>query len=222
MAVRFTRVISLGDIGSDCEGVARALIREGSAGVTLSAFNNQAKERRQTWNPQKVDWLKKYETKLGKPFAVDGIYGKAVHIKLTPHFDALAEKMMLTWRPPPPPLVEPKQGWHSLHPSLYEVYTIGRNMGLFDLGTYNGASDLPSGAPSDHSVGPPAYAFDLGIDPDLGYDHDVGRAYFHVCLRKPQVEYVILGTKIGYRRTGLIAYYGYGGHSNHVHVSGNR
>jgi hypothetical protein len=221
MAVRFTRVLTLGDTGSDCEGVARALIREGSAGVTLTAFNKQTNERRETWNDQKCDWLKKYERKLGDPFSVDGIYGKAVHLELTPHFDALAASMMLTWRPPPPPLVEPKQGWHTLHNSLYQIYSIGRQMGLFDLGTYNPASDLPSGNPSDHSVYP-AYAFDLGIDPDIGYDHDVGRAYFSICMRTPAVEYVILGTKIGQRRTGLISYYGYGGHQNHVHVSGNR
>lgn len=221
MNVRFTRVISLGDTGSDCEGVARALIREGSAGVTLTAFNKQTNERRETWNEQKRDWLKKYETHLGDPFSVDGIYGRAVHEKLEPHFDELASKMMLTWRPPPPPLVEPKQGWHTLHNSLYQIYSIGRQMGMFDLGTYNPASDLPSGNPSDHSVYP-AYAFDLGIDPDIGYDHDVGRAYFSICMKRPEVEYVILGTRIGQRRTGLINYYGYGGHSNHVHVSGNR
>lgn len=221
MVVRFTRVISLGDTGSDCQGVGRALIREGSAGVTLTAFNKQTPERRNTWNEQKVDWLKKYEKKLGDPYTVDGIYGRGAHIKLTPHFDPLAEKMMEAWRPPPPPLVMPKQGWQYLHNSLYEIYSIGIRMGLFDLGTFNPNSDLPSGEPSDHSVYP-AFAFDLGIDPDIGYDHPIGRAYFQICMTRPEVEYVILGTKIGYRRTGLINYYGYGAHSNHVHVSGNR
>ncbi len=221
MAVRYTRAIGKDMQGSDCEGVARALIRQGSAGVTLSAFNAQTPERRRTWNTQKMDWLKKYETKLGDPFSVDGIYGRAVHERLESHFDDLATKYMAEWKPPPPPLVEPVQGWAYLHSSLWDIYSVGRRMDLFDLGTYNPASRLPSGAPSDHAVFPP-YAFDLGFDPDTGYEHDIARAFFGICMRRPEVEYVILGNRIGTRRTGLINYYGYGGHSNHVHVSGNR
>lgn len=219
MAVRFTRVISLGETGSDCEGVGRALIREGSAGVTLAAFNKQTQERRRTWNQQHADWLKKFEKKSGHQ--PDGIYGPSVHIDLSPHFDASATLMMKTWRPPPPPLIEPKQGWDALHKSLWDIYSVGCRMGLFDLGTWNPASTLPSGNPSDHSV-KPAYAFDLGIDPDIGWEHDVARAYFYIALKRPEVEYVILGNKIGDRRTGMIHYYGYGSHNNHVHVSGNR
>jgi hypothetical protein len=219
--VRFTRVISLGDVGSDCEGVGRALIREGSAGVTLSAFNDQTTERRRTWNAQKRDWLKKYERALGDPFSVDGIYGRGVHEELKPHFDAMAAKLMADWRPPPPPLIEPVQGFNSLHESLWQVYSTGRSMHLFDLGTWNPRSRLPSGAPSDHAVHP-AFAFDLGLDPDIGWEHDTARAFFYICLKTPAVEYVILGNRIGYRRTGTVGLYGSGDHYNHVHVSGNR
>jgi hypothetical protein len=219
--VRFTRVISLGDFGSDCEGVGRALIREGSAGVTLSAFNDQTTERRRTWNAQKRDWLKKYERKLGEPFSVDGVYGRGVHETLEPHFDAMAAKMMADWRPPPPPLIEPKQGFDSLHESLWRIYSTGRSMELFDLGTWNPRSTLPSGAKSDHAVYP-AFAFDLGFDPDIGWEHDIARAFFHICLKTSSVEYVILGNRIGYRRTGTIGSYGSGDHYNHIHVSGNR
>jgi len=195
------------------------LIREGSAGVTLVAFNKQTPQRRQTWNAQKCDWLEKFEKKSGhKP---DGIYGPSVHVDLSPHFDALATKMMLTWKPPPPPLIEPRQGWDSLHSSLHDIYSVGRRMGLFDLGTWNPDSTLPSGNASDHSVYP-AYAFDLGFDPDLGWEHDIARAYFYIAMKRPQVEYVILGNRIGDRRTQMVNYYGYGAHNNHVHVSGNR
>lgn len=219
MAVRFTRVISLNDQGSDCEGVARALIREGSTGVTLEAFNKQTQTRRRTWNLQKVDWLKKFEKKSGH--AQDGIYGKWVHEDLTPYFDALAAKYMQQWKPPPPPLIEPVQGWSALSSTLHDIYSVGRRMDLFDLGTWNPNSNLPSGAPSDHSV-KPAFAFDLGFDPDTGFQHDIARAFFYIAIKRSEVEYVILGNRIGDRRTQMVNYYGYGAHDNHVHVSGNR
>jgi hypothetical protein len=219
--VRFTRVLGEGAQGSDCEGVARALIREGSAGVTLAAFNEQTVARRRTWNAQHMDWLRKYERKLGPPFTADGIYGRAVHEKLERHFDARARELMAMWKPPPPPLIEPIQGFEKLHESLWEIYSTGRRLGLHDLGCWNPNSTLPSGLPSDHAVYP-AFAFDLGFDPDIGWAHDEARAFFYVAMRKPSVEYVILGGRIGYRRTGTIAPYTYGGHMNHVHVSGNR
>jgi len=217
-AVRFTRVIGPDDTGADVEGVARALCREGS-GATLSAFAKQTVERRQTWNQQKQDWLKKFEKTQGvKP---DGIYGKWIHGELSPHFDAKAISLMDTWKPPPPPLIEPRQGFDSLHRSLWDIYSVGRRLDLFDLGTYNPDSNLPSGNPSDHAVYP-AYAFDLGINPDIGFEHDLARSFFYIALKRPEIEYVILGNRIGYRRTGLVSYYGYGGHENHAHCSGNR
>lgn len=125
--------------------------------------------------------------------------------------------------PDKPKLIEPKQGFSSLHKSLWAAYSYGRSKGLFDLGTYNKASRLPSGAPSDHSVWP-AFAFDLGFDPDTGWDHAIARAvanYYvdhHVELN---IEYVILGTKIWSRSRGWHSYTG-GGHMNHIHVSGVR
>ena len=53
--------------------------------------------------------------------------------------------------PPPPKYVEPAQGFASLDRALWDEFTIGRNLGLADLGTYNHASRLPSGLPSDHA-----------------------------------------------------------------------
>lgn len=146
----------------------------------------------------------------------------------TEHADAYAKYAYKIWtapkpKPIPPPAIEPIQGWNSLHSSLYEAFSLGRNMGLSDLGTYNPGSYLPSGSPSDHAVYP-AYAFDLGIEPDTGWSNDVGRSFFYAMIGRREVEYVILGDKIWSRpraSEGIRTYYS-GGHSNHVHVSGNR
>lgn len=230
MDVRFTRVIGPGDEGTDCEGVARALIRQGSAGVTLAAFTAQTIERRRTWNAQHRDWLMKYERTLGGDFSVDGIYGRGVHEELEPHFDPMAADLMARWKPELPPLIEPRQGFASLHSSLHEPYSMGRRMGLFDLGTYNSKSRLPSsGRLSDHASSrtgatvpsPPAMAFDLGFDPDTGFLHDTARAFFFAMTVWPTVEYVILGDRI-WTEEGGVHPYTFGGHGGHVHVSGFR
>ena len=156
-----------------------------------------------------------------------GNMGEATFEVLWSHADAYSRYAYRLWsapKPKPPPLNEPVQGFSSLHKSLWSLYDTGIRMGLHpDLGTFNPASDLPSGAPSDHSVGPPAYAFDLGVDPDNGWDNAVGRAFFHLCMRDPACEYVILGDRIASRNYDwTIRRYSYGGHSNHVHVSGIR
>jgi len=119
-----------------------------------------------------------------------------------------------------PKLVEPVQGFKSLHRSLWPLYSVGRSLGLSDLGTYNPASRLPSGAPSDHAVYP-AYAFDLGVDPDVGYADQEGRKLFDLARADAAVEYVILGDKIWSQARGLHGYTG-GSHDNHVHVSGRK
>ncbi len=156
-----------------------------------------------------------------------GQFGQGTLDAMWPYADAYAKWVYRTWsapKPKPPPLNEPVQGFSSLHKSLWPLYDLGIRMGLHpDLGTWNPASDLPSGAPSDHSVGPPAYAFDLGVEPDNGWANDVGRAFFHLCMRNPACEYVILGDRIASRNFDwTIRHYSYGGHSNHVHVSGIR
>lgn len=143
--------------------------------------------------------------------------------------DAYAKWVYRTWtapppKPIPPPLVEPKQGFDSLHKSLWGTYSLGIQMGLEpDLGTYNAASFLPSGTPSDHAVNP-AYAFDLGFEPDIGWQHPVARSFFYAVMGKMEVEYVILGDRIWSRPRAAegIRTYMSGGHLNHVHVSGNR
>lgn len=154
-----------------------------------------------------------------------GHFGQATLDALWPYADAYARWVYRLWsapkpKPLPQELVEPTQGFASLTSSLREAYSLGRHMGLSDLGTYNPSSRLPSGAPSDHAVWP-AYAFDLGVEPDTGYDNPVGRAFFTAMIGRPEVEYVILGDHIWSRSQGVHFYSG-GGHANHCHVSGNR
>jgi hypothetical protein len=98
---------------------------------------------------------------------------------------------------------------------------VGRHrFGLTDLGTYNPASRLPSGAPSDHAVHP-AMAFDLGITPATGWANLKARAYVLWAAHQGEVEYVILGDRIYFGATSWRRYTA-GGHLNHVHVSGRR
>ena len=154
-----------------------------------------------------------------------GNMGQATLDALWQYADSYSKWVYRTWtapKPAPPPAVEPLQGWGSLHPSLHYLFSVGRTMGLSDLGTYNPASTLPSGGKSDHAVYP-AYAFDLGVEPDTGYANPIGRAFFHLCVGHPAVEYVILGDKIASRNYGwAVRSYSGGGHANHVHVSGLR
>lgn len=157
-----------------------------------------------------------------------GNMGQPTFDILWDHADAYSKYAYRVWTAPKPkpiplPEIVPIQGWSSLHSSLHQDFSLGRNMGLSDLGTYNENSNLPSGAPSDHAVWP-AYAFDLGVEPDTGWNNDVGRSFFLTMMGKPEVEYVILGNRIWSRpraSEGIRSYYG-GGHDNHVHVSGNR
>lgn len=138
------------------------------------------------------------------------------------YFDAYGRWKYRRYQPPAK-LVEPVQGFDSLHRSLWTAYSMCRNAGVqfTDLGTYNPASRLPSGAPSDHAVHP-AFAFDIGIEPDTGWNNLKARALAVRVVKLPEVEYVILGSRIwtDWRKVWG-AYYG-GGHLNHIHVSGDR
>jgi hypothetical protein len=147
--------------------------------------------------------------------------------------DAYAKWVYRAWtapkpKPLPPELIEPYQGWSSLHSSLHEAYSLGRHMGLRDgpglaSGTYNPNSRLPSGSPSDHALYP-SRAFDLDIGPDTGWQNDPARAYFYALMGRPEINYLILGDRIWSRARaseGVRLYTG-GGHANHIHVSGIR
>lgn len=227
---RFTRVLKRGDIGSDVEGVSRAFIRDGLwPKMTLTVFGKMPVEKRRKYDGDRVAAQKRLEKQIGTE--PDGIYGRAGHEELEDRkaFDAKARALMASWKPDPPPLIEPKQGFDSLHPTLYRVYTMGISLGLIDLGTYNPKSRLPSGAISDHATSKdfaltpssPSKAIDFGIDPDTGWNNLEARSFVLAIWERPEIEYVILGDKIAVRGEGIRPYTA-GGHLNHVHVSGNR
>lgn len=89
--------------------------------------------------------------------------------------------------------------------------------GWKDDGTYNPASKLPNGQPSDHAVYP-AKAFDAGFDPSNPASKEAAIRFAQAMIGRPGIHYVILGDQIWSTDQGL-HYYPYGGHTSHVHVS---
>jgi hypothetical protein len=207
--------------GIDIDGHGHAMHKYLHDGQT-AAYLQQKESMRQTFGIAKRTLAKKCAKKAGLPEY--GVVGPNLYKVM---YDAGAYR----GRPEAcvqayidaqrPKLIEPNQGWDSLHVSLWKAYSLGRSKlyGFSDLGTWNPASRLPSGAPSDHSVHP-AFAFDLGIDPDTGWSHLKARAYVYQIAGWAEIEYVILGDRIWTDR-GLGRYHN-GGHMNHIHVSGNR
>ena len=122
-------------------------------------------------------------------------------------------------------LVEPRQGWDSLHSSLHLAYSLGRVRGFTDLGTY-------VNKPGDHGWDDRrrmAMAFDLGrkdrfLFKGWGYLKARRLAQMYVKHHKAlNIEYVILGRRIWSRSrpywhpltTGDTS------HDFHLHVSGH-
>lgn len=176
----------------------------------------------EVYNTRTADAVEQFQK--WKKLDTDGIYGQRTHDALWPYFDLYGRWTYRRFKPPIPrtEYVEPKQGFASLSRELWELFSIGRQdpYSFSDLGTYNPASRLPSGAPSDHAL-LPAKAFDLGIRPTTGWDNQLARQYFWEAVGRPEVHYVILGNRIWSKEKGVHSYTG-GGHENHVHVSGNR
>lgn len=112
-------------------------------------------------------------------------------------------------------LIKPRQGFASLRRDGWELYALGRRLGLSDLGTYNPSSTLPGGGKSDHAYSP-ARAFDLGLT--KAGTRERARWFYRHCRELPQVEYVIFEQLIWSRDRGEHAYTA-GGHDTHVHVS---
>lgn len=214
--IPFTRILEEGDTGPDVEAVGRALCRA-KCFINIRIFNRAPKKWRQNFGTRKVAALRKFEAK--KALAKDGKYGSKDHLRLARYFDGKAVDLMKSYKPPPPkpppvPQIEPNQGWRSLVPSLWGEYSLARSLGLSDLGTYNPASRLPSGARSDHAQYP-AQAFDVGFWP---YPNRAAFNFFNEMAGDDDVDYVIYGSMIWSRSSGLHRY-NYGGHYNHIHVS---
>ena len=101
--------------------------------------------------------------------------------------------------------------------SLWDEAQLASGSFASQIQSYNPASKLPSGAPSDHAVYP-AKAFDAMFSPAIGWAHGGARAFFQKMIGRAGIHYVILGDKIWSTDSGL-HHYGLGGHENHVHVS---
>lgn len=107
----------------------------------------------------------------------------------------------------------------SLDRGLADEYAIARStiVGFRDDGTYNPASRLPSGGPSDHAVYP-ARAFDAGFNPHDPASLRSAEDFASAMIGRPGIHYVILGDMIWSTEHGLHPYTE-GGHGSHVHVS---
>ena len=118
-------------------------------------------------------------------------------------------------------LIEPRQGFGSLHTSLHLAYSLGRVRGFTDLGTY-------VDKPGDHGIGPPCFAFDLGRADRFGFKgwgYLKARRLAKLYVRHNRalsLEYVILGRRIWSRAYGWHRYERDLSHLFHIHVSGVR
>jgi hypothetical protein len=228
---RFTRVLRRGDTGTDVQAISRAYIRANLwPQMTLTKFGKLPVKTRLTFDANRAGAQRRLEKQLGAKR--DGIYARSSHEELVARgvFDSTSIRLLKTWKPPEPPLIEPKQGFDSLHPSLHRVYTMGRMRSFTDLGTYNPKATLPGSTNlSDHASSkdcakvpsPPAKAIDFGIEPDTGWENREAREFVLAIWERPEIEYVILGDKIAIRGEGIRPYTA-GGHLNHIHISGNR
>lgn len=233
-----TRTLGLNASGKDVDGVKRTVYRaldQQDGGHRLRDHHNNRLVVRQRYGPFFALDVNRLKKQMGwKPNGkVEPSFFTAMAKKGYP--DALAIDLLNQYQdehkppPPPPKYVEPKQGFGSLVRDLWEAYTLGRNAGLTDLGTYNPSSRLPSGGPSDHAtsrkdgrIGEPACAFDLGFSPATGWDNPKARAFFHQMAGRPEVHYVILGNRIWSVEKGLHFYENSWDHAGHVHTSGYR
>lgn len=220
---RLTRTLRVGTYGADVEAAKRGMHRFLKTSQ-LYTFHRQRRIVKRTFGDGAAKLTRRAQGLAELP--VTGVFDRNLDMALRSAgaydaaADALFDEYERSLTPPKPVLIEPRQGFESLHRSLWEAYSIGRRAGLTDLGTYNPSSRLPSGAPSDHALWP-AFAFDLGCSPQTGYENLVARRFFNDMVGKPEVNYVILGNKIWSRAAGLHTYTA-GGHDNHVHVSGVR
>lgn len=131
------------------------------------------------------------------------------------------QQLLARYRAKHGPLYRPA----SLQPALHLAYSLAMVRSFTNLGTYNPASRLPSGRPSDHSVYP-AWAFDLGRPGWrglYGFGYLAARRYANLLADNADalnIEYVIVGRRIWSRSRGWQPYDSDRSHDWHVHVSG--
>jgi hypothetical protein len=121
-------------------------------------------------------------------------------------------------------LVEPRQGWGSLHKSMWLAYSMGRKRGYTDLGTYVD-KPLDHGWDDVHRM---ARAYDLGRRSPKFWQRAFGqkaaRAYLQLLIDNHEalgIDYVIYRDKIWSRAHGWHYYGPDKSHFWHIHVSGS-
>jgi hypothetical protein len=122
-------------------------------------------------------------------------------------------------------LVEPRQGFGSLHSSMHLAYSMGRVRGFTDLGTYVN-KPLDHGWDDVHRM---ARAFDLGREDGRFWRRQYGQLatwrYVRMLTRNHKalgIDYVIYRDKIWSRAHPEWRHYGPDtSHFWHVHVSGS-
>lgn len=210
--MKLKRPLRGSEIGADVRMVQRALNKWTRPGVEIPTNGR--------YDFRTIDRMVGFQLEQNiKP--ASGNFGQVTLDHLWPFFDAYGRWTYRRYEPLK--LVEPDQGWGSLDKTLWAAYSMCRNAGsqFTDLGTYNPASRLPSGAPSDHAVYP-AMAFDIGIEPNTGWNNLKARALALRLVKLPAIEYVILGNRIWTDWRKVWGAYYSGGHYNHIHVSGHR
>ena len=225
---RFTRPLALGDTGADVEGVNRAYVRAGfllaRVPAPIRVFNALPAKARRRFNKSSVNAANKLKKAEGwKPTNRHDFENHLV-LESSGAFDARAEALLKGWKPEPPKLVEPNQGWDSLHRSLWEAYSEARRRGFTDLGTY-------ANKPGDHGYRP-SWAFDVGHESRfnfLGWGYLKARRlakWYAKNYVRLNIRYVILGNRIWHRNTGrwgpFSNYERDKSHDFHIHVSGQR
>jgi len=128
------------------------------------------------------------------------------------------KELLLRYRNKHGKLVKPRQGWDSLHQKLWLAYSMGRNRGFTDLGTYANKA-------GDHGYWP-ARAFDLGRNNrffNRGWNYLVARRYAKLLVKHRKalnIDYVILGNRINSWRNPFWGFYTRDkSHYYHIHVS---
>jgi hypothetical protein len=123
-------------------------------------------------------------------------------------------------------LVKPRQGWDSLCDELHLVYSMFRQRGYTDLGTYVD-KPLDHGGTPWHR-GKPAWAFDVGRSPSTFWYRTWGQvqawAFCRFVIKNHKalnVEYLIFRDRIWSRDNGWRPYTRDRSHFYHIHVSGH-
>jgi hypothetical protein len=114
VTIPFGREIRLNNAGPDCKAVKRALARAGFGPKLLAGLTP-------IFGKYAVLNLRHFQT--ANKLDVDGVYGRATHARLVPHFDAYGAKMYLSYESTRHKVVEAARYFFGIEPRVH--YTQG-------------------------------------------------------------------------------------------------